>query len=84
MSECAEARRGPTQFDPVVLRLIDLLKQALPGRFPTGGLMLTLARSRRIDKISGGVCKSEDSAAVKERMAAFMAICKSRKKKDGK
>ena len=70
-------------FDPVVLRLIELLKKALPGcaeedifwgyHFVTGALMLTLARTGRIDKLSGGLCKSEDYAAVKERMAAFMA-----------
>lgn len=70
-------------FDPVVLRLIDLLKRALPDcaeadifwgyHFVTGALMLTLARTGRIDKLSGGVCKSEDFAAVKERMAGFMA-----------
>jgi AcrR family transcriptional regulator len=80
-------------FDPVVLRLIDLLKKALPDcpeadifwgyHFVTGALMLTLARTGRIDKLSGGVCKSDDFHAVKERMAAFMAagfigICKSR------
>ena len=71
------------QFDPVVLRLIELLKKALPGcaeedifwgyHFVTGSLMLTLARTGRIDKLSGGRCRSEDFAAVKERMASFMA-----------
>lgn len=70
-------------FDPVVLRLIGLLKKALPDcpeadifwgyHFVTGALMLTLARTGRIDKLSGGVCKSDDFPAVKERMAAFMA-----------
>lgn len=70
-------------FDPVVLRLIDLLKQALPGcaeqdifwgyHFVTGALMLTLARTGRIDKLSGGLCRSEDFLAVKQRMARFMA-----------
>lgn len=70
-------------FDPVVLRLIQLLKQALPNcaeadifwgyHFVTGALMLTLARTGRIDKLSGGVCKSDDFAAVKDRMATFMA-----------
>ncbi|HTY93276.1 MAG TPA: TetR/AcrR family transcriptional regulator [Steroidobacteraceae bacterium] len=87
------------QFDPVVLRLIDLLMKALPGssrqdlfwgyHFVSGALMLTLARTGRIDKISAGLCKSEDFAAVKERMASFMAagflaICKSRKTKKGR
>ena len=78
-------------FDPVVLRLIELLKRALPGcdeadifwgyHFVTGALMLTLARTGRIDKLSGGLCHSEDFVAVKERMARFMAagflsVCK--------
>jgi AcrR family transcriptional regulator len=70
-------------FDPVVLRLIDLLKRALPDcaeadifwgyHFVTGALMLTLARTGRIDKLSGGMCRSDDFAAVKDRMAGFMA-----------
>jgi AcrR family transcriptional regulator len=70
-------------FDDVVLRLIGLLKQALPEsteedlfwgyHFVTGALMLTLARTGRIDKLSGGVCRSDDFAAVKARMASFMA-----------
>ncbi len=70
-------------FDPVVLRLIDLLKKALPDcaeedvywgyHFVTGALMVTLARTGRIDKLSHGLCRSEDFAAVKERMARFMA-----------
>jgi AcrR family transcriptional regulator len=83
-------------FDPVVLRLIDLLKRALPDssqedifwsyHFVTGALMLTLARTGRIDKLSGGLCKSEDFVAVKKRMASFMAagflaICRQRAKK---
>lgn len=78
-------------FDPVVLRLIEMLKKALPGcsaedifwgyHFVTGALLLTLARTGRIDKLSGGLCKSDDFAAVKARMAAFMAagfreVCK--------
>ena len=36
-------------------------------------LMVTLARTGRIDKLSGGTCKSDDFAAVKARMASFMA-----------
>lgn len=82
-----------THFDPVVLRLIDLLKRALPDcpeqdifwgyHFVTGSLMLTLARTGRIDKLSGGLCRSDDFLAVKQRMATFMAagfleICRSR------
>jgi len=70
-------------FDPVVLRLIGLLKKALPEasdedvfwsyHFVSGALMLTLARTGRIDKLSGGVCRSDDYGAVKARMARFMA-----------
>ncbi len=70
-------------FDPVVLRLIEMLQKALPDcsradifwgyHFVTGALMLTLARTGRIDKLSGGICRSDDFAAVKQRMASFMA-----------
>lgn len=70
-------------FDPLVLRLVEILKKALPDaseedifwgyHFTTGALMLTLARTGRIDRLSGGLCKSEDYEAVKERMARFMA-----------
>jgi AcrR family transcriptional regulator len=78
-------------FDPVVLKLLSLLRKSLPGcsaenifwgyHFVTGALMLTLARTGRIDKLSNGMCKSDDFAAVKARMATFMAagfiaICK--------
>lgn len=70
-------------FDPVVLKLISLLRKALPGsaetdifwgyHFVSGALMLTLARTGRIDKLSNGLCRSDDYAAVKDRMASFMA-----------
>lgn len=80
-------------FDPVVLRLLGLLKIALPEcseedifwgyHFVTGALMLTVARTGRIDKLSGGLCRSDDFEAVKSRMAPFMAggfltICRQR------
>lgn len=71
-------------FDPVVLRLIEILKKAEPDiakkdifwgyHFVTGSLMHSLARSGRIDRLSGGLCKSSDFAAVKARMADFMAL----------
>ena len=70
-------------FDPVVLRLIGVLRRALPDHseedifwgyhFVTGALMNTLARTGRIDRLSNGVCHSDDLAAVKARMAEFMA-----------
>jgi hypothetical protein len=70
-------------FDPVVLRLIEILKKAMPDiskkdifwgyHFVTGSLMHSLARSGRIDRLSGGLCKSNDFKSVKARMADFMA-----------
>jgi AcrR family transcriptional regulator len=70
-------------FDPVVLRLIGLLKKALPNcaeedifwgyHFVSGALMLTLARTGRIDKLSGGLCESDNFVAVRKRIASFMA-----------
>ena len=60
-----------------------LLKNALPDcaeedifwgyHFVTGALMLSLARTGRIDKLSGGLCKSDDFGAVKHLLARFMA-----------
>ncbi len=86
-------------FDPVVLRLIGLLKKAMPEaslteifwsyHFATGALMHTLARTGRIDRLSGGRCKSDDFLAVKERMAHFLAAgfraaCRAPKKRQAK
>lgn len=85
MSNSAEggAELMNKHFDPVVLRLIELLRKALPGcpdedlfwgyHFVTGALMLTLGRTGRIDRLSGGLCKSDDFDAIKRRMARFMA-----------
>jgi len=70
-------------FDPVVLKLVSILKRALPTysdedifwgyHFVTGALMNTLARTGRIDRLSGGLCHSDDFPAVKKRIAKFMA-----------
>jgi AcrR family transcriptional regulator len=70
-------------FDPVVLKLVSILKQALPDysdedifwgyHFVTGALMNTLARTGRIDRLSGGICRSDDFPAIKQRIAKFMA-----------
>lgn len=70
-------------FDPVVLKLVGILRKALPDyseedifwgyHFVTGALMNTLARTGRIDRLSGGLCKSDDFTAVKQRIARFMA-----------
>ncbi len=70
-------------FDPVVLKLISILKRALPDysdedlfwgyHFVTGALMNTLANTGRINRLSGGLCDSGDFPAIKKRMAKFMA-----------
>lgn len=70
-------------FDPVVLKLVSILKRALPDysdedifwgyHFVTGALMNTLARTKRIEQLSGGLCHSDDFPAVKKRIARFMA-----------
>jgi AcrR family transcriptional regulator len=70
-------------FDPVVLKLLSVIKRALPKHsdqdifwgyhFVTGALMNTYARTGRIDRLSGGLCRSDDFEAVKQRMAKFMA-----------
>jgi AcrR family transcriptional regulator len=70
-------------YDPVVLKLVSILKRALPDtpqedifwsyHFLTGALMNTLARTGRIDRLSGGLCRSDDFPAVKARIAKFMA-----------
>ena len=70
-------------FDPVVLKLVSILKRALPDyseqdifwgyHFVTGALMNTLARTGRIDRLSGGICRSDDFPAIKQRITRFMA-----------
>jgi len=70
-------------FDPVIHKLIDLLRKALPGasdedlywcyHFVSGALCMTIAQTGRIDQLSGGLCKSGDAREVRRRMAAFLA-----------
>lgn len=70
-------------FDPVVLKLVSILKRALPDysdedifwgyHFVTGALMNTLAHTGRIDRLSGGICRSDDFPAIKQRITRFMA-----------
>jgi AcrR family transcriptional regulator len=70
-------------FDPVVLKLIGILRKALPNvpeedifwgyHFVTGSFMHSLSRSGRLDRLSNGLCKSGDLEAVRARMADFMA-----------
>jgi AcrR family transcriptional regulator len=89
-SFCARVSNTPegaalmdVHFDPVVLKLVAILKRALPKasdedifwgyNFVTGALMNTFAQTGRIDRLSDGLCRSDDFPAVKSRMAKFMA-----------
>ncbi|HMK85197.1 MAG TPA: TetR family transcriptional regulator [Steroidobacteraceae bacterium] len=70
-------------FDPLVEKFIAVLREALPGcaareiywgyQFLTGALTLTFAETGRIDRLSGGLCKSADLDSVHERLAPFVA-----------
>jgi AcrR family transcriptional regulator len=70
-------------FDPVVQRFIEALRLALPHgderdiywgcHFLWGALTLTFAETGRIDKLSGGVCRSGDLASAHERLVPYCA-----------
>ena len=77
-------------FDPVVQRFIEAIRRGLPEcddrdvywayHFLSGALTLTFAETGRIDKLSGGICRSSDLASVHERLvpycaAGFRALC---------
>ena len=81
-------------FDDLVQEFIAALKKALPGAAEadiywcyhnlSGALTLTLADTGRIDKLSGGVCRSADFEAAYDHMIPFMAagfrkVCASRR-----
>jgi AcrR family transcriptional regulator len=88
---CAQMSKVPgcqtgvidAEFDPVVLRLIDLLCLALPDctrddvlwgyHFLSGALMLTLARGDRLARLSGNACDGCDVSAARERLISFCA-----------
>ena len=70
-------------FDPLVERFITVLREALPDcdpreiywgyQFLTGALTLTFAETGRIDKLSGGLCRSSDLDSVHARLARYVA-----------
>jgi AcrR family transcriptional regulator len=72
-----------TYFDPVALALVALLKKAMPGtseerifwcfHFASGAMTHNLARTGRLDNLSGGLCSSNDFHSIKEHMVPFMA-----------
>ena len=77
------AEKMDTFFDPLVLRLIGLLKKALPDaepedlfwsfQFTSGAYTLILSRTGRIDRLSEKLCESDDFEAVRQRVVTFMA-----------
>lgn len=77
-------------FDPAIHRLIELIKQVLPQAAEvdiywayhnlSGALTLTLGETGRLDRLSGGLCRSgdlESACAYMIRFAAagFRAVC---------
>ncbi len=66
-------------FDPIVAKFIAVLREAMPDcppqeiywgyQFLTGALTLTFAETGRIDKLSGGLCRSSDLDSVHQRLA---------------
>lgn len=70
-------------FDPIVAKFIAVLREALPDcpareiywgyQFLTGALTLTFAETGRIDKLSGGLCRSSDLDSVHQRLARYVA-----------
>lgn len=70
-------------FDPLVEKFVAVLREVLPAcapreiywgcQFFTGALTLAFAETGRIDRLSGGLCRSNDLESVRERLAPFMA-----------
>ena len=77
-------------FDPVIQRLIELLRKCMPKahdadlywcyHFLSGALTLSLSRTGRIDRLSRGICASNDMEASLRRLvpytaAGFRSVC---------
>ncbi len=70
-------------FDPVIQRLVALLRTAIPGAQDedlywayhnlSGALTLTLGETGRLDRLSGGLCRSGDVEVAYALMAKFAA-----------
>ena len=77
------AEKMTKYFNPVVLALIELLKKAMPEcdeetifwgyHFVSGAMTHNMARTGRLDDLSGGRCSSADFESIKRHMARFMA-----------
>lgn len=77
-------------FDPAIRRLIELVKQVIPDAAEvdlywayhnlSGALTLTLGETGRLDRLSGGLCRSGDLETagdyiVRFAAAGFRAVC---------
>ena len=77
-------------FDPAIRRLIELIKEVLPDAREvdlywayhnlSGALTLTLGETGRLDRLSGGLCRSGDLESACDYMvrfaaAGFRAVC---------
>jgi len=70
-------------FDPVIHRMIELLRRALPGARDedlywgfhnlSGALTLTMGETGRLDRLSEGLCRSGDLDAAHAYMVRFAA-----------
>ena len=70
-------------FDPTARRLIELIKRVLPDAREedlywgyhnlSGALTLTLGETGRLDRLSGGLCRSGDLDTAGEYMVRFAA-----------
>lgn len=70
-------------FDPVVQRLVAVLRRAMPKardedlfwcyHLLSGALTLTLSETGRIDRLSKNACRSSDLEAIEPRMVAYCA-----------
>jgi len=70
-------------FDPVAMALVNMLKQAMPEtpeekvfwafHFISGAMTHNMARTGRLDALSGGLCSSNDFHSIKQHMVDFMA-----------
>lgn len=70
-------------FNPVAAALVDLLQRAMPDcdratifwgyHFLSGAMTHNMSRTGRLDRLSEGLCSSDDFAAIRHHMATFMA-----------
>ncbi len=70
-------------FDPVIHRMLDLMRKVMPKareediywayQFLSGALTLTMGETGRLDRLSGGLCRSGDLETARREMARFAA-----------